>query len=96
MISSITSTTKIEPVVEATSVNKKSTQSKPQSTVTDAVEIRCTGETALHEVKETPDHTAKEAYSGDQQAQRLLAKRAAEGQHERKFLAAFLSVIDKS
>ena len=96
MISSITSTTKIEPVVEARSVNQKSTQSKSQPTVTDTVEISSSGETALHEVEETPDHTAKEAYGGDHQAQRLLEKRAAEEQHEGKFLAAFLSVTVKS
>ncbi len=55
-------------------------KAQPQSTaqpVTDTVQISTAAQAALRETLETPAQTAKEASSGDRQAQRLLAKEAA-------------------
>jgi hypothetical protein len=44
----------------------------------DSVQISSSAKAALQEATETPEQTAKEARSGDQQAQHLLAKEVAE------------------
>ena len=58
-------------------VNKEAPQSKPQPTATDTVQISSAGQAALQEATETDVQTAKEARSGDLQAQRLQARKAA-------------------
>ena len=62
-------------------VNKEATQSKPQPTATDTVQISSAAQSALQkalqEATETTAQTAKEARSGDLQAQHLQARTAA-------------------
>lgn len=58
-------------------VNTETPQSNPQPTAAVTVQISSAGRAALQEATETPAQTAKEAHSGDVQAQRLLAKEAA-------------------
>ncbi|MGD0282978.1 MAG: hypothetical protein ABSB95_11520 [Dissulfurispiraceae bacterium] len=53
------------------------TQSKPQQTSYDTVQVSSAAQAALQEATETAAQTAKEASAGDHQAQRLLAKEAA-------------------
>jgi hypothetical protein len=47
------------------------------SATTDTVQIANAAQAALKEATETPTQTAKEAQSGDRQAQKLLAKESA-------------------
>lgn len=87
MVSTVKSATQTQPAVQSapvkqkapqsTSVDQKSTQSKPQPTTTDTVKLSNAALVAAQEATETPTQTAKEAMSGDWQAQRLLAKEAA-------------------
>jgi hypothetical protein len=56
-------------------ISQKSTQ--PQTSPADTIQISSAAQTALQEVLEAPAQTAKEARSGDHQAQRLLAREAA-------------------
>ena len=79
MVSAITSATQPQPVVQSTTSSQKPPQSKPQtpSANTDTVRISNAGRAALQEATETAAQTAKEARSGDRQAQKLLAKEAA-------------------
>jgi hypothetical protein len=59
----------------------QSSPSKPQSVVSsqmDSVQITNFVKAALQEATEPPEQTANEARNGDPQAQRLLAKEAAE------------------
>jgi len=62
-------------------VNKEATQSKPQPTATDTVQISSAAQAALQaalqEARETPFQTAQEARRGDLQAKHLQAREAA-------------------
>ncbi len=91
MISAVTHATQTEPtgavaaqsqpVAKSVTSSQKSTPSQPQSKTsipTDTVQISNAAKAALQETIETPAETAKEASGGDRQAQRLLAKEAAE------------------
>jgi hypothetical protein len=76
--------TAVVPHAAVAPVNKEATESKPQPTATDTVQISSAGKTlqsglqaAVQEATETPDQTAKEARSGDPQAQAKLAREAA-------------------
>jgi hypothetical protein len=86
MISSITSATYTQPAAQATAVNKKSpaAKSQPAPDTQDSVHLSSAAQTQLSTIKaaaqeatETAAQTAKEAGTGDLQAQRLLAKEAA-------------------
>lgn len=77
----------ISPVVAVASGSQDSlpvaqppTSPKASSTraVADTVRISAAAQTALQESTETPAQTAHEAQHGDHQAQRLLAREAAE------------------
>ena len=72
-------------------VNKEATHSKPQPTATDTVHISSAAQAlqaglqaAVREATETSDQTAKEARSGDPQAQRILAREAAAGEETKE------------
>jgi hypothetical protein len=67
----------VGPKPTVTPVIKGATQSKPQPTATDTVQISSAGKAAFQEATETPAQTAQEARSGDPQAQRKLAREAA-------------------
>jgi hypothetical protein len=74
------STTQTEPVAKSATSSQKSAQTQPQSTTStskDTVHISSAAQAAVQEALETQAQTVKEAGSGDQQAQRLLAKEAA-------------------
>jgi hypothetical protein len=87
MVSSVTATPQPQPVAQSAPVTPKPAQVKPQTAVTDTVHVSAAAQAAstaakaaLQEATETPAQTAKEALSGDRQAQRLLAKeKAAKG-----------------
>jgi hypothetical protein len=89
MVSSITTAAVAQPVAPATpaaSDSKKAPAPKQQSSGgadTDTVHLSSTAQAqlsaiqaALQEATETPAQTAKEAFGGDRQAQRLLAREA--------------------
>jgi hypothetical protein len=76
MVSTVKSAPQTQPAAQPPPVTQKSTQSKPQPT-TDTVKLSNAALVAAQEATETPTQTAKEAMSGDTQAQRLLAKEAA-------------------
>jgi hypothetical protein len=79
MASAITSATQTQPVVQSATSSQKLPQSTLQPTSsshTDTVRISSAGRAALEEATETSAQTAKEAHSGDRQAQKLLAKEA--------------------
>jgi hypothetical protein len=68
------------PLAKSATSSQQPTHSNPQSTtstVRDTVQISNAAQAALKEVIENPAQTAKEASSGDHQAQRLLAIEAA-------------------
>jgi hypothetical protein len=68
------------PAPGPTAVSPKPTPPTPQPaapTTADTVQISNAALTAMKEATETPAETAKEARSGDHQAQRLVAKEAA-------------------
>jgi hypothetical protein len=71
------STTQTEPTAKSATSGQKSTQTQPLSTTKDTVHVSSAAQAALQEALETQAQTVKEAGSGDQQAQRLLAKEAA-------------------
>ena len=74
------SATQTRHAAKSPTARPKSTQSQPQSTTSttmDTVQISSAAQAVLREAIETPAQTAKEASSGDHQAQRLLAKEAA-------------------
>jgi len=77
MISSVTNVTQTQPAPQSTPVNPKETQSKPQPTTTDTVQISTTAQAMLQESSETAAQTSQEASRGDMQAQRKLARLAA-------------------
>ncbi len=80
MVHSVTSASRTPTEVQSATASQKSPQEKPTSTPSTnaaAVVISNAGRAALEEATETRDQTAKEARSGDRQAQKLLAKRAA-------------------
>jgi hypothetical protein len=83
MTGGITNTTNTQPVAPpAGGAVQKPIQSTPQFVAkTDSVQLSAGAQamaTALQETKETPTQTAQEAGRGDSQAQRLLAKEAAQ------------------
>ncbi len=59
-------------------VNGRLAQGGQRQAPKDIVQISSAGQSALQEASETAQQTAKEARSGDIQAQRLLAREAAE------------------
>jgi hypothetical protein len=71
-----TNSTEVASNAAAASVNKEATQSKPQPAAVDTVQISSGAKAALQEATETTFQTAKEARSGDLQAQRLQAREA--------------------
>jgi hypothetical protein len=82
----VTGTQHIQATAAETTASKQPAASKPQSAVPtqDTVHLSTTAQAQLSTVKaaaqeaaETPASTAKEAQSGDHQAQRLLANEAA-------------------
>jgi hypothetical protein len=75
--SSVANATQTKATASSTS-SQKSTQASSAVVAADTVEISNAAQAALKEVLETPAQTAKEAAAGDRQAQRLLAKEAAE------------------
>jgi hypothetical protein len=87
MVSPITSATPTDPTTasaiqtqtaaKSATKTEKSTPSQPPAATADSVQISNAAQTALKEATETPTQTAKEAQSGDHQAQRLLAKEVA-------------------
>jgi hypothetical protein len=77
MISNVSSSTPTQPAAQPKPVTAKMTQSKPQQTSKDTVQVSSAAQAALMEATETSVQTAKEASAGDHQAQRLLAKEAA-------------------
>ncbi len=76
-ISAITNVTRIQSPAQSTSMNKKSTQSKPKRAATAPVQLSSTANSALEEADETSFETDQEAGRGDLQAQRLLDSRGA-------------------
>lgn len=85
MTSAVSSATQTQPVAQSAGTPPaKPAQSKPQSAKSsasaDTVQLSATAQALLaaeQEAMETPAQTAKEAFGGDPQAQRLLAKEAA-------------------
>jgi len=70
--------TQLNPAAKSVAPSQKPTQSQPHTSIpTDTVQISNAARTAQQEMLETPAQTAKEASSGDRQAQRLLAREAA-------------------
>jgi hypothetical protein len=79
MLNPVSGASQTQPVAHSTTRTTNATQSKPESTnKTDTVQLSSIAQVALKEATETPAQTAKEANGGDRQAQRLLAKQAAE------------------
>ena len=64
-------------VNQAPAVAKEQTPAKPQTAITDTVQISSSASALMQEVQETAAQTAQEAGRGDRQAQRLLAKEEA-------------------
>ena len=78
MVSNVSSAAQVQHTVQSKPADTKSAQAKPQSSAGDTVQISNAAKALLQEATETPAQTAKEANGGDRQAQRLLAKEAAE------------------
>jgi hypothetical protein len=85
-LSAITGTQQMQPAASGTPTSKQPAASTRQSAAEtqDTVQLSGTAQAQLsaiqaaaQEAAETPFQTAKEAQSGDPQAQRLLAKEAA-------------------
>jgi hypothetical protein len=78
-----TTASQTQPVAKLATSSQKATQTQAPSktsATTDTVQISSAASAALAALKEateTPVQTAKEAQSGDRQAQRLLAKETA-------------------
>lgn len=90
-----TNVTVVAPHAAVAPAKKEATESKPQPTATDTVQISSGGKTlqaglqaAVREATETRDQTIKEAASGDPQAQRLLAKENAAAEEAKESPAA--------
>jgi hypothetical protein len=83
-----TNVTAVASNAAVTPVNKEATQSKPQPTATDTVQISSAAKASLQEATETTVQTAKEARSGDLQAQRLQAREAATAEEANESPAA--------
>jgi hypothetical protein len=80
IVSAIKSADRTGSLAKQATSTEQAMHSNPQSTtstVRDTVQISGAAQAALKEVIETPAQTAKEANSGDHQAQRLLAIEAA-------------------
>jgi hypothetical protein len=77
MVSSVTGAPQIQPAAKSAAASPKPVQVKPKAAVMDTVHVSTAAKAALQEATETPAQTAKEAQSGDKQAQRLLAKEKA-------------------
>jgi hypothetical protein len=74
----ITQTGQTQSVAPLTSNQSSHSKTRTgRSNTTDNVQISNAAKTAMQEATETPEQTAKEARSGDRQAQRLLAQEAA-------------------
>jgi hypothetical protein len=83
MVSAVSSTTETQPVAQSTgtSTQKKTQAEPPAATGTDSVQlskIALARVAAVQEATETSAQTAQEASHGDLQAQRLVARQAAE------------------
>jgi hypothetical protein len=82
MISAVTTALPIQPTTtdaaQAKPTAQKPAQSQAANTPADTVQISNAAQVALKETLETSAQTAKEAAGGDHQAQRLLAKEAAQ------------------
>jgi hypothetical protein len=81
MVSAISSVPQIQPEAPAAAPAQKPAQSEPSPASIDSVQLSKTAQAALallQETRETSTQTAQEAGKGDLQAQRLLAKQAAE------------------
>ena len=78
MINPVSSVSQVQNVLQTTSVKEKSAQPAPPPATSDTVQISSSAKAALQELNETSAQTAREAGKGDLQAQRLLARHAAE------------------
>jgi hypothetical protein len=85
-LSAITGTQPVQPATPATQASKKPApaNSQPSASTQDTVHLSGAAQSqlsamkaAVQEASETPEQTAKEAQSGDLQAQRLMAREAA-------------------
>jgi hypothetical protein len=76
VVSHTTSTNTAQAAAQPVATNKKPSAVKPRL-VTDTVNVSGAAMAAVQEATETAAVTAKEARSGDRQAQRLLAKQVA-------------------
>jgi hypothetical protein len=77
MINPVSRAPQSEPVVNAAPATQQAAPPKAPSTTStpkDSVQISNAAQAALQEIIETPVQTAKEARTGDHQAQTLLAK----------------------
>ena len=80
MVNPVSNATKAAPVQGSSAVARQqapNAQTKPQPVATDTVQISAAAK-SLQESIETSVQTSQEARSGDAQAQRLLAKEAAQ------------------
>jgi hypothetical protein len=76
-----TAATESQPAAKSATASPKAAQSQPNSTAsaaTDTVHISSAAQLAIQEAIENPAQTAAEANKGDHQAQRLLAREAAD------------------
>jgi hypothetical protein len=73
----LTNSTAVSSNAAVMPVNKETIHSKPQPTGTDDVQISSAARAKLQEATETASQTAREARSGDFQAQRRQARREA-------------------
>jgi hypothetical protein len=77
MVNPVSPTHQADPVAKSASSTQQPTPAKTSSTTStpkDSVKISNAAQAALQEIIETPVQTAKEARTGDHQAQTLLAK----------------------
>jgi hypothetical protein len=78
MINSVMKTTPVQPAApKSVPPAEKPAQPKQQPAAKDIVQLSSASQAALQEATETAVQTAKEARSGDHQAQRLLVKETA-------------------
>ncbi|MDA8163174.1 MAG: hypothetical protein M0022_09780 [Desulfobacteraceae bacterium] len=78
MIANVSNSSSAQPTGPSKPVSGKAGQKGLRQTPKDVVHISGAGQSALQEATETREQTEKEAMSGDIQAQRLLAREAAE------------------
>ncbi len=78
MITNVPASNAAQPPDLSRPVNGKPAQESLRQGPKDVVQISSAGQSALQEATETHEQTVKEAMSGDIQAQRLLAREAAE------------------